>query len=270
VFISGSNSMTQRPIITLLTDFGTIDPFIGQMKGVIAMRCPRANVVDLTHAIEPQNVKQAGYVLADSWRFFQPGTIHVAVIDPGVGSARRIIAAAVDDQIMIAPDNGLLTAVFADTPPREVRVLENPDLFLKSVSNTFHGRDKFAPAAGLLAAGLRYEEAGATIDDWQTLDLPQPVVNDDGSVRGEVILVDRFGNAITNIRGPQLPMMPVIEIGQTQIEGLKRAYSEAEEGEPLAIISSGGRLEIAVNQGSAVERFGVSIGAAITASPTLN
>lgn len=262
--------MNPRPLITLLTDFGTVDPFIGQMKGVIAMRCPQANVVDLIHAIEPQNVRQAGYVLADSWRFFPPGTIHTAVVDPGVGSARRIIAARVDDQIMIAPDNGVLTAVFADTPPHEVRVLENPDLFLKSVSNTFHGRDKFAPAAGLLAAGLKFEDAGATIDDWQTLDLPQPVVNDDGSVRGEVILLDRFGNAITNIRGPQLPMMPLIEIGQTKIEGLKRAYVEAGEGQPLAIISSSGRLEIAVNQGSAAEQLDLDIGRSITVRSTLS
>jgi len=261
--------MNTHPLITLLTDFGTIDPFIGQMKGVIAMRCPQANVIDLTHAIEPQDVPGAGYVLADSWRFFPPGTIHVAVVDPGVGSARRIIAAAVDDQLLIAPDNGLLSAVFADVPPREVRVLENPDLFLKSISNTFHGRDKFAPAAGLLAAGLKFEDAGAAIDDWHTLDLPQPTVADDGTVTGQVILIDRFGNLITNIRGPRLPMMPVIEIADQTIEGMQRAYTAAAPGQPLAIISSAGRLEIAVNQGSAAEQLNATMNATVTVQSKL-
>lgn len=262
--------MARHPIITLLTDFGTVDPFIGQMKGVIAMRCPRATVIDLTHAIEPQNVRQAGYVLADSWRFFPPGTIHTAVVDPGVGSARRIIAARVDDQLLIAPDNGLLTAVFADVPPTRVRVLENPDLFLKSVSNTFHGRDKFAPAAGLFAAGLKFEDAGATVDDWQTLALPQPTVADDGAVTGEVILIDRFGNLITNIRGPQLPALPEVALAGRRLAGLKRAYVEVAPGEPLAIISSAGRLEIAVNQGSAAEHFNAAIGEPITVRSSLN
>jgi len=262
--------MATHPIIALLSDFGTVDPFIGQMKGVIAMRCPRAAVIDLTHAIEPQNVRQAGYVLADSWRFFPPGTIHTAVVDPGVGSARRIIAARVDDQVLIAPDNGLLTAVFADVPPAQVRVLENPDLFLKSVSNTFHGRDKFAPAAGLFAAGLKFEDAGAAVDDWQRIDLPQPTVADDGTVIGEVILIDRFGNLITNIRGPQLQAMPEIEIGGKSIPGLKRAYVEAEPGEPLAIISSAGRLEIAVNRGDATEHFNATLGEPITVRSSLS
>lgn len=262
--------MTARPTITLLTDFGTADPYIGQMKGVIAMRCPQANVIDLTHAIEPQNVRQAGYVLADSCRYFPPGTVHVAVVDPGVGSGRRILAAAVDDQLLIAPDNGLLSAVFNAAPPTGVRVLENPDLFLKSVSNTFHGRDKFAPAAGLFAAGLRFEDAGALIDDWQTLDLPQPTVADDGAVSGEVILIDRFGNLITNIRGPQLPPMPLIEIAGQTLTGLNRAYVDAGPGEPLAIVSSAGRLEIAVNQGSAASHFGVGPGTPLVARSRLN
>jgi hypothetical protein len=244
------------PLITLLTDFGTCDTFVGVMKGVIAQRCGSGRIVDLTHAIEPQDVVGAGYALADSWRYFPPGTVHVAVVDPGVGTQRRILAARVDRQIMLAPDNGLLSAVFASTAPTEVRQVSRGELFCKPVSGTFHGRDIFAPVAGALAAGLAPADVGPIVDRWVTLDLPQATVDDAGVVRGQVIVVDRFGNLITNVPGPMLPLLPRVSIGGIEVGRVSGSYGETSAGQAVALVGSHGRLEIAVNGRSAAAEFG--------------
>lgn len=255
---------TGRPIVTLLTDFGVDDGFVGMMKGVILQRSPRSPLVDLSHAIAAQDVRAAGHVLADSWRFFPPGTIHVAVVDPGVGSDRGILAARVDGQVMLAPDNGLLTAVFAQSPPTETRALSNRDVFLKTISQTFHGRDIFAPAAGALAGGMAFEDVGPPVDRWVALDLPVPTVDESGAVVGEVVSVDRFGNLVTNVPGPMLPLMPRVAIAGRFIDRLSRSYAEAAPGELVAIISSSGRLEIAANRADAARTLGVGVGAPVT------
>lgn len=256
--------MPQRPVVSLLTDFGLDDPFVGMMKGVILQRCAAARIIDLTHAIEPQDVRRAGYGLADSWRYFPPATIHVAVVDPGVGTDRAILAAAVDGHILIAPDNGLLTAVFEQVQPDEIRQVSNGAIFLKSISRTFHGRDIFAPTAGALAAGMPLSDVGPVVDKCVSLDLPHATVTDDGTVRGEVIYIDRFGNLVTNIAGPQLPLMPRVAIAGRTIEGLVASYGHRPAGELLAVIGSTGRLEIAINRGHAAATLDAPIGTAVT------
>lgn len=266
--MSGS-PVTFGPTLSLLTDFGLTDPYVGVMHGVIYSRAPGAKIVDLTHAIPAQDVKRAAIVLADSWRYLPPRTIHVVVVDPGVGTDRRIIAARVEDHVMLAPDNGVLSAVFDSRPPAEVRHVCNPDLFMKSVSRTFHGRDKFAPAAGLMAAGLGWSDYGPTTDEWVTLDLPRPTVGVDGAVTGQVLYADRFGNLVTNVPGTMLPLMPSFEIAGRTIGGLVKAYADAEPGQPLAIVGSTGRLEICVNGGSAAERLGATAGSAVIAMRTI-
>ena len=259
--------MAFGPTISLLTDFGLIDAFVGVMHGVIRTRCPAARIIDLTHGIPAQHVRHAGYVLADSWRYFPPGTIHVAVVDPGVGGDRRILAAHVDDQCFLAPDNGLLSAVFDQCAPTELRQVNNRDIFLKSVSATFHGRDIFAPTAGSLAAGMELTDVGPTLDDPLTLDLPRPETRPDGTVVGRIILVDRFGNLITNILGPMLPLFPRIEVGETEIDGLVRSYTDAPPDQPAALVASHGRLEIALNHGHAAQSLHLAPGAPVTIRP---
>ena len=261
---------TFGPVITLLTDFGTVDPYVGVMHGVIYSRAPHAKIIDLTHAIPAQDVQRAGYVLLDSWRYFPPGTIHVAVVDPGVGTERRILAFLVDDQVVIAPDNGLVTALLEKFPPHEARHLANPDLFLKSISRTFHGRDKFAPAAGLMANGLQRADFGATTDEWITLDLPVASADESGTVTGRVLYADRFGNLITNIPGPMLPLRPIINLADHTIEDLTQSYADTEPGTLLAIVGSTGRLELCVNQGSAADMLGASDNARVTAQSSLS
>jgi hypothetical protein len=260
---------SRRPIVTLLTDFGLDDAFVGMMKGVVLQRAPRSPLVDLTHAIPPQDVRLAGYTLADSWRFFPPGTIHVAVVDPGVGSDRPILAARIEGQIMLAPDNGLLTAVFEQASATELRQVSNRDVFLKTISQTFHGRDIFAPTAGALAGGMALADVGPPAETWVTLDLPGPRVDEEGRVHGEVVSIDHFGNLITNIPGPMLPLQPRVRIADRAIGRLSRSYAESEAGELLAIVSSAGRLEVAKNRGSAAAELGVGIGEPLTVGSAL-
>ena len=259
--------MPAHPIITLLTDFGLVDGYVGVMHGVMLGRCPSARIVDLSHAIEAGDVRRAGYVLADHWRYFPRETVHVAVVDPGVGSDRAILAARVADQVLIAPDNGLLTAAFAETPPQEVRRVSNGVLFLPGASRTFHGRDIFAPVAGALAEGLDFADVGPVAEEWITLDLPRPIEHDDGSIEGAVIHVDRFGNLITNIPGHRLPLLPRIAIAGRTFEGLAKAYADVQPGEALVLIGSTRRVEIAVNQGSAAEQLNAGIGATVHITP---
>ena len=252
-----------RPVITLLTDFGLADSFVGVMKGVICQRCPNAQIIDLTHAIDSQDVQQAGYVLADSWRFFPPGTVHTAVVDPAVGSDRRIIAVRVGSQVLLAPDNGLLSAILLEHEVDEIRQVNNGAIFLKSISRTFHGRDVFAPCAGSLAAGMPFQDVGPPMDDPLLLDLPRPTDDQAGSIEGQVVLIDRFGNLMTNIPGTMLSLRPIISIGGKRIEGLSHNYGEVGEGHILAIIGSHGRLEIAVNGDSAAQMLNLRRGAKV-------
>ncbi|MHC4993722.1 MAG: SAM hydrolase/SAM-dependent halogenase family protein [Planctomycetota bacterium] len=249
-----------QAVITLLTDFGLTDVYVGAMKGVILSRCPGAVIVDLTHAVEPGNLHAAAHLLGVAWRHFPKGTVHTVVVDPGVGSDRRILAARLYGQIMLAPDNGVLSRVFEDCEPDIVVSVENEAMFLQPVSNTFHGRDIFAPVAAALAGGAPLDQLGPTVDRWVHLPRLDPRRLDDGRLEGQVVHIDSFGNLITNFESTDVPATPCVSIQGVEIAGLCTSYAEVDTGQALAIIGSGGRLEISINEGHAADRFNANVG----------
>ncbi|MDH3583942.1 MAG: SAM-dependent chlorinase/fluorinase [Phycisphaerae bacterium] len=250
----------QTPIISLLTDFGLRDAYVGVMKGVILARCPAARIVDLSHEIAAGDLHMAGFVLAGAWRFFPAGTVHLVVVDPGVGSDRRVLAARFEDHLFVAPDNGILAAVFEDQRPERIVSVENEAVFLKPVSHTFHGRDIFAPVTAELAGGAPLESLGPTVDARIGLPRLQPVAAADGTVVGEVVYVDRFGNLVTNLRPSDVSEGAVIHLVNHVIDQLSQAYADVSEGQLLAVFGSGGYLEISVNRGSAAGMLGAEVG----------
>ncbi len=248
-------------IITLTTDFGLEDEYVGVMKGVILSICPAATIVDITHGISPQNCIQAAYIIDAAYRYFPAGTIHLAVVDPGVGTGRTMAALRADGHVFLAPDNGVLSFLLQKDGIFAVR-LNRSEYFLKDVSTTFHGRDVFAPAAAHLAAGVDLEALGEPVDRGalMTLDLGRPRIGADGRLSGTVVWADRFGNLTTSIDAASLDAylrskpgsaQPVIRIGEYRIAGLSSAYADAEPGRALALIGSRGYLEISVNRGNA-------------------
>lgn len=255
-------STTTGPIVTLLTDFGTRDVYVGVIKGVILARCGGAQIVDLAHEVEQGNVHEGGYLLASAWRYFPAGTVHCAVIDPGVGGDRRILAAEVAGHYFVAPDNGLLTELFNDTAPTRVVSVENESLMIQPVSQTFHGRDIFAPAAAALAGGVTLDELGPRTESWLKLPRVEPIEQGSELV-GQVVHIDRFGNIITNIRADDLPDEPRVRIARHAIHGLADSYQSVPRGELLAIIGSTGRLEISINQGDAASLLAARVGDAV-------
>ena len=254
-------------LITLTTDFGTRDPYVAQMKGVLATLCREAPVLDLTHEIAAHDVLEGALFLVAAVPTFPPGTVHLAVVDPGVGSARRAIAAAVEGQYVVCPDNGLLTLLAREHLIEAVRELTNPALRREPVSATFHGRDIFAPAAAHLACGGAFEKLGAEVRDLATLELSAPQSRDDG-IHGEVIHVDRFGNAITNIPAS---LFDVGAARRALVAGrallLSETYAAVEVGAALALIGSAGYLEIAAREASAAHLLGLGRGDAVIVEP---
>jgi S-adenosylmethionine hydrolase len=255
-----------RGPITLTTDFGTSDHFVGTMKGVILGISPRARIVDITHEIAPQDVNEAAFVIAQAWRYFPKGTIHVVVVDPGVGSARRAILCEAEGQFFVAPDNGVLSRIY-DSSRHKVRVISNEKLFLKSVSKTFHGRDVFAPAAAHLSKGLAPAKFGKLIHDCIRNFLSKPARLSRHDWNGAVLKVDRFGNLITNFHIDEFPdaiEKPIeLRAGLERITRLATTYAETATGELLAIVGSSGYIEVVVNQGSAAKLLGVGVGSPI-------
>lgn len=249
-------------LITLTTDFGLKDSYVGTMKGVILGINPQATIVDLCHEIEPQNVRQAAFVLYTAYRYFPRGTIHVVVVDPGVGSERRAIALRTPMATFVAPDNGVLSYVVADEEVERVVSLTNPQYWLAEVSSTFHGRDIFAPLAAHLSLGVPLEELGEALAEIVTFSVPQPEIGEDGTLRGHIIHVDRFGNLITDVKqqAARLSQETIIEVRGHRIVGLRRTYAEAAKGEILALIGSSGHLEIAMRGGSAMRTLGMKVG----------
>lgn len=248
------------PVITLLTDYGTQDVYAGVLHGVILGLDPRARVVDLTHQVAPQAVAQAAFLLESAAPFFPEGTVHVAVVDPGVGSARRILCARTPRATFLAPDNGLLTRVLATSSPASVRSVEAAHLFLPRVSSTFHGRDIFAPVAARLALGLDPAEVGPVVDDPVRLPLEAPVARGD-RIDGRVVHVDRFGNVITNIAGDGLGPVAAVRLGGVAIDGPAcRSYADRPDGALLALVGSTGLLEVAATNGDAAARLGARPG----------
>jgi len=250
--------------ITLLTDFGHRDVYVGVMKGVINQISPEAAVIDLCHEIPAQDVRTAGYMLAASFQYFKEGSIHVAVVDPGVGSERRAIAARAAGHVFVLPDNGLISFVAAGHRLDQVVSLKNDAYFRKPVSRTFHGRDVFAPVAAHLSLGVSLRALGPAIADPIIEAVPQPR-RENGKLLGEVIHVDRFGNLVTNISESDVANLPEVgvRIGFAEIAGLRQSYAEAGPGELLVIIGSFGNLEISVACGNAAEALGVGVGAAV-------
>jgi S-adenosylmethionine hydrolase len=238
-------------IITLTTDFGVRDPFVGIMKGVILGICGEARLVDLTHEIDPQDITGAQLALESALDYFPPGTIHLAVVDPGVGSARRALALEAGGHTFVGPDNGLFTFALA-APGWTAVSLEAPRYRLEPVSRTFHGRDVFAPAAAHLAGGTPLAELGPAMAD--PVRRPLPTARREGAtVVGEVIAADRFGNLVTSITADLLQGAGRIsvEVGGCALGAPRTAYAEGEAGAPAAIVASQGRLEIFVNGGDA-------------------
>lgn len=241
-------------IITLTTDFGAGDHYAGVMKGVIAGINPSAAVIDITHGIEAYNIAEAAFKLHASYSYFPEGTIHVAVVDPGVGSARRAIAAEAAGYRFVGPDNGVFSMIFDKCGVDGMARITNPEFMLPTVSATFHGRDIFAPAAAHLSKGIALEELGDVLTSYESLDIPQP--HDGGDVvTGRAIYADRFGNLVTNIPGSVITNSSGVRAGDVTISSLSGSYADGKEGELIALVGSSGFLEISVNKGSAFEFF---------------
>lgn len=249
-------------VITLTTDFGYEDPFAGIMKGVILSIAAGARIVDLTHGVAPQDIRGAALALNFACPFFPPGAIHVAVVDPGVGSARRPILIECEDAFFIGPDNGVLSLAAERKKIKRVFELANQRYYLQPVSSTFHGRDIFAPAAAHLAAGVPAAELGPELNGWNRLEVPG-AVKSRGEIRGEIIYIDHFGNLITNVSARDLEALAKqkleVRLAEVTIEGLAQSYSSAVK-DYAALINSWGLLEISCFNGRADQRSGADIG----------
>jgi S-adenosylmethionine hydrolase len=261
-----------RPVIALLTDFGSRDHYAGAMKGVALGICPDATLIDITHDILPHDVLGGALELAASYKYFPAGTIFLVVVDPGVGSSRHGIAAEAAGYRFVAPDNGVLSLVFKEAPPKRVVELTERRYARPTVSRTFEGRDRFAPAAAWLAKGIELSGLGRPLSSWQTLNVPDPIV-DDTMVSGEVLRVDRFGNLVTNVDRRTFDRFAgaggiEIKAGTHAVDKVVATYAEAETGTTCALFGSTEHLEIAVNGGSAAERLQLARGAPVTISRT--
>lgn len=257
-------------IVTLLTDFGLEDAYVGIVKGVILTGNPTATIVDVSHSIAPGDVTRAAYLLETSYRYFPAGSVHVVVVDPGVGSDRGIVAVETNGHLFLAPDNGVLTGVLPEGGAGRGVSVENTRYFLSPLSGTFHGRDIFAPVAAQLSKDLDLKALGPPIDCGKLVRLGRraPVSADAHGILGTVVAADRFGNLITNIRKQDLSGICSdagacelkVQISGRTIHGLSDTYASVAPGEPLAVMGSTGRLEISINGGNAREVFGAGPG----------
>ena len=257
-----------RPVVALLTDFGVRDHYAGTMKGVVLGICPDAVLVDISHDVPPHDLLSASLELAACYRYFPAGTVFLVVVDPGVGSARRPLAAEAGDYRFVAPDNGVLTAVLKETPPRRVVELTERRYARPTVSRTFEGRDRFAPAAAWLARGTEVRALGRALTDFQVLAIPDPEVTPD-DIRGEVLRVDRFGNLITNIDRRAFDRLVrtggtlQLRVGEHDLPRLVSTYADVAPSEVAALFGSSDHLEIAANRTSAAERLQLGRGAPV-------
>ncbi len=254
--------MTGARVITLLTDFGLDDPYVGVLKAIVLRHCPAAQIVDLTHSIAPFDRLAAAFWLERVFGWFPGGTVHVVVVDPGVGSARRMVAIAAHHQIFVGPDNGVLNGVYASDVHAEAREIVPGALDLPSPSRTFHGRDVFAPIAARLAEGsLMFDGVG----DRVTLSgevLLHPVTENGGVWTGQVVTVDRFGNALTNLLEPPLPGAFEVNVAGRRVP-LLGTYADAAPGDIFALFGSFGSLEVATREGHVAALLGIGRGAVV-------
>ncbi len=255
-----------RPVITLTTDFGISDHFVGTMKGVMLSICPQAHIVDISHQVRSFDVAEAGFLIAQAWRYFPTGTVHIVVVDPGVGSARRPLLAEAEGHLFVAPDNGVLSTIVAAWE-HKVRWITDEKYFRRPVSRTFHGRDVFAPVGAHLALGVLPSRFGKRIDDYFRLAPDEPVRTARRAWMGTVLKIDQFGNLITNFRSsdfPQIDTQPFeMRAGLRAINRLAASYAELNIGELCVIAGSAGYLEIAANQASAAKILGCGSGAPV-------
>jgi S-adenosylmethionine hydrolase len=258
-------------IITLTTDFGLQDEYVGVMKGVILSRSPGATIVDLCHFITRQDVCQAAMLIGSAYQYFPKGTVHVVVVDPGVGSARRLLLVSADNHYFLAPDNGLLTLLIQHAGFEAAYHIDCPRHYITPVSATFHGRDIMAPVAALLADGMAPDEVGPLLQRQEllTVHVAQPEINkDQHNIIGEVVGIDHFGNLLTNIGEKNIYGLVnagsfsgvKVLIRNITIKGIQKAYTQEDPGSLLAIIGSRGFMEIAVNQGNGATNLNAKIG----------
>jgi len=259
--------MKREPLITLLSDFGLRDPYVAEMKAVILSICPNASIVDVSHEVDKYDVRMGAYVLARAAPYFPKGTIHVAVVDPGVGTERKPIIITTIHSIYVGPDNGLLMPSAQKEKVSSVHEITNPKYMLRRISSTFHGRDVFSPIAAYLAQGILVSDFGPEISDFCVPSFAQPSILEH-VIKGEVIYVDGFGNVVTNITAEHLNLINAKE-GKRLSVALKNkniavklcsTYGEVPANTPLAVVGSGGFLELAVNQGDASKSFRAKTG----------
>jgi S-adenosylmethionine hydrolase len=258
---------SMQRILTLLTDFGTRDHYVAAVKGVLLSINPNLYFVDITHEIRPQNIREGAFVLGSTFKYFPEGTIHLAVVDPGVGGKRQGLAAASERHFFVGPDNGLFDWTFALEPPRQVVALENPAYWLPQPSSVFHGRDIFAPVAGHLSTGLSLEKLGPPLHYQMRLP-PRLILEEQKELQGEIIYIDRFGNLISNIEIPPLAAERKLQdlqvyLGTAQLPVGPSTYEEGPPLRPFALIGSSNLLEVSVRNGSAHEITGCSVGTSL-------
>lgn len=263
--------MSYRPVITLTTDFSTNDHFVGAMKGVILDIAPNSQIIDICHSVQPFDVLDGALTISQAYSYFPTRTVHVVVVDPGVGTARRPIIASSDKYHFVAPDNGVLSLVYAREERMHVRHVTSEHYFLQPVSNTFHARDIFSPVAAYLAKEVESQKFGDEVEDYVRFNAPKPKAVDQNRLRGVVLKVDRFGNLITNITPQDVPMLFAegakrfkITVGTREITEMHNAYAEGAPGEVFGVLGSMGFLEIAANRGAAAQLTGAGKGTDVT------
>ena len=262
--------MAHRPIVTLTTDFGINDHFVGAVKGVILDIVPEATIVDISHAVQAFDVLDGALTISQTYSYFPTGTVHLIVVDPGVGTARRPIIASSDGYHFVAPDNGVLSMVYAREERMAVRHVTGEHYFRQPVSNTFHGRDIFAPVAAYLAKQVDSHKFGDEIQDYVRFAAPKPKPAGDNRVRAVVLKVDRFGNLITNVTPEDLPALFTgksgfkIVVGSKEITEIRTAYAEGAPGEVFGILGSMGYLEIVANRAAATQITGAGKGSEVS------
>ncbi|OGS08110.1 MAG: hypothetical protein A2270_03455 [Elusimicrobia bacterium RIFOXYA12_FULL_51_18] len=255
--------------IALLSDFGTNDPFVGTMKGVILAKAPGLTIIDITHQIPPQDIQAAAFYLMAAMPYMPKSTLFITVVDPTVGMGRGILWAKTRNHQFIAPDNGILSWVDEREKIKEVRFINNSALFLPRISSTFHGRDIMAPVAAAIAKGLPEKNIGPVLRDYRKFPYPRPEKTGN-RVMGKVIAVDHFGNAITNITQQYLSAKSIFTVSDRLVKGLKLTYASVTEGEPLALIGSFGFLEFSIRNGNFAKAFGVKAGSDVEAIMSLD
>ncbi|NQT27617.1 SAM-dependent chlorinase/fluorinase [candidate division KSB1 bacterium] len=246
--------------ISLTTDFGLDDVYAGVMKGVILSINPEAQIIDLTHGIQPQHIEQAAFILHANYQFFPEGTIHVVVVDPGVGSERAVLGVKTSDYLFVAPDNGVLKYIFEAHPQAEIYKLNNSRYWLQPTSQTFHGRDIFAPVAAHLSRGVELSHVGKVFPGFERGQIDHPE-KESRQITGRILFFDRFGNGITNIQRSQILGSKVqIHVKELTVTGIQNIYADVKPGAGLAYIGSSQTLEIAVGHGNARDTFNLKAG----------